>query len=252
MAPAGATDAQREAAAQSIPGLAAAGTLRAATPRLLMRVWLVIEMTALFVGAPLLMREAVHAGRVPLFMALVPVLAVVALFLFADPRFRLSRELTRGFGLVTFLSILFVFAVGATVVAQWVLHTHPSWYLEFPQNRPETFKRIVLAYPFLSALPQEIVYRTFFFHRYGPLFGARTGGPGVWFAILLNAALFGFAHIVIGRPEAMAATFATGLLFAWRYASTRSLWAVWLEHTLWGTLVFTVGIGRYFFTGVAW
>ena len=31
---------------------------------------------------------------------------------------------------------------------------------------------------------------------------------------------------------------------------TRSFWAVFLEHTLWGGLVFTVGLGRYFFTGV--
>jgi hypothetical protein len=43
---------------------------------------------------------------------------------------------------------------------------------------------------------------------------------------------------------------ATGALFAWRYAMTRSFWAVFIEHTLWGALVFTVGLGRYFFTGV--
>jgi hypothetical protein len=43
---------------------------------------------------------------------------------------------------------------------------------------------------------------------------------------------------------------ATGLLFALRYALTRSFWAVYLEHALWGALVFTVGLGRFFFTGV--
>ena len=37
---------------------------------------------------------------------------------------------------------------------------------------------------------------------------------------------------------------------ALRYALTRSFWAVYLEHTLWGALVFTVGLGRFFFTGV--
>jgi uncharacterized protein len=42
---------------------------------------------------------------------------------------------------------------------------------------------------------------------------------------------------------------ASGLLFALRYAVTRSLRAVYLEHTLWGGLVFTVGLGR-FFSGV--
>jgi membrane protease YdiL (CAAX protease family) len=92
---------------------------------------------------------------------------------------------------------------------------------------------------------QELVYRTFFFHRYGVLFGNWW-----WAAILLNGVLFGLGHIVIGTPLAIYGTMATGALFAWRYAMTRSFWAVFLEHTLWGALVFTVGLGRYFFTGV--
>jgi hypothetical protein len=28
-------------------------------------------------------------------------------------------------------------------------------------------------------------------------------------------------------------------------------WAVFVEHTLWGALVFTVGLSRFFFTGGA-
>jgi hypothetical protein len=45
-------------------------------------------------------------------------------------------------------------------------------------------------------------------------------------------------------------TMAVGVLLAARYGTTRSFWAVFIEHTLWGALVFTVGLGRYFFTGV--
>lgn len=228
--------------------LAAGGTLRPASPSLIGRAWLVLEMAALYVAAPFAMHHAVHGGHIPLFLALTPVLAVVALILLADRRFSLRREATRGFRLLTLLWIVLVFAAGAFVVAQWVLHHHPGWFLEFPRNRPETFQRIILLYPLMSVLPQEFVYRTFFFHRYGTLFGA---GRARWLAVPVNALLFGLGHVVVGRPEAIAATVLTGLLFAWRYASTRSLWAVWLEHTLWGTLVFTVGIGRYFWTGVA-
>ena len=93
---------------------------------------------------------------------------------------------------------------------------------------------------------QEIVYRTFFFHRYGPLLAERTGA-----AIALNGVLFGFAHLVIGQPFAVIATVFGGCLFAARYLETRSIWAVIIEHTLWGGFVFTIGLGRYFFTGVA-
>jgi len=92
---------------------------------------------------------------------------------------------------------------------------------------------------------QELVYRTFFFHRYGALFGRAW-----WLAILLNGALFGLGHIVIGTELAVYGTMATGTLFAYRYAVTRSFWAVFIEHTLWGALVFTVGLGRFFFAGV--
>ena len=103
----------------------------------------------------------------------------------------------------------------------------------------------MLLYPLMSVAVQELVYRTFFFHRYGVLFGNAW-----WLAILLNGVLFGLGHIVIGTPLAVYGTMLTGTLFAWRYAMTRSFWAVFLEHTLWGGLVFTVGLGRYFFTGV--
>lgn len=172
-------------------------------------------------------------------------LAIVVLYLLVDPTFSIRRELTRGFGLATLLSILIVFAVLGGAVALYVANVHPAWFLEFPRNRPETYRKIMLLYPAMSVVVQELVYRTFFFHRYGALFG-RTWWP----AILLNGILFGLGHIVIGSALAVYGTMATGALFAARYAATRSYWAVFLEHTLWGALVFTVGLGQFFFTGV--
>ena len=47
------------------------------------------------------------------------------------------------------------------------------------------------------------------------------------------------------------AQLAIPLSMAYRYERTRSLWAVCLEHTLYGWLVFTAGLGRFFFTGIA-
>jgi hypothetical protein len=187
----------------------------------------------------------VHGHGIPVFIALLPVLAVVLMFLVFDRTFSLRRELSRGFSLAQLASILVVFAIGGGIVAAYVAHFHPDWFLEFPRQRPETYKRIMLLYPLMSVVAQELVYRTFFFHRYGLLFGRAW-----WLAILLNGVLFGFGHIVVGTPLAIYGTMLTGALFAWRYAMTRSYWAVFLEHTLWGGLVFTVGLGRFFFTGV--
>jgi hypothetical protein len=188
---------------------------------------------------------AVHDHHLPVFIALLPVLMIVLACLLADPTFSVRRELKRGFGWPTLVAILAVFALGGGAVALYVAEYHPGWFLEFPRNRPKTYAQIMLLYPLMSVAAQELVYRTFYFHRYGALFGGAA-----WVAILLNGALFGFGHIVIGTELAMLGTMATGTLFATRYALTRSFWAVFLEHTLWGALVFTIGLGRFFFAGV--
>ena len=218
----------------SLPQLSTAG-----------RAWRFVEMALLYLAAPLAVDIAVHQHGIPIFVALLPVLAIVLLFLSFDRTFSLPRELSRGISLAQLFSILLVFAVGAGIVATYVAEYHPQLFLEFPRNRPQTYQRIMLLYPLMSVIAQEMVYRTFFFHRYGLLFGRAW-----WLAILFNGVLFGIGHIVIGTPLAIYGTMAVGALFAWRYAITRSFWAVFIEHTLWGWLVFTVGLGRYFFTGV--
>ena len=225
--------------------LCAGGTLtiRRLTPA--WAVWLSVEMALIYLAAPFAISAAVHDYSVPVFIALLPVLGVTMLFLLADPSFSLQRELTRGFSLRTLLSILAVFVIAGGAVAYYVYAVHPAWFLEFPRNRPATYEKIMLLYPAMSVVAQELVYRTFFFHRYGALFGRVH-----WAAFLLNGVLFGLGHIVIGTQLAVFGTMVTGVLFATRYALTRSFWAVFLEHTLWGALVFTVGLGRFFFTGV--
>lgn len=226
--------------------LSAGGTLQFSQPSRGRRMWLVAELAVIFVGAPLAMREAVHGAHIPLFLALLPVFVVALVLLIADSTFRLRTELRRGFSGWQLLTILAVFAIAGGAVTYWVWLIHPQWYLEFPKNRPQIWGRIMLLYPFASVAVQELVYRTFYFHRYGPLFGRHR-----WLGILLNGVLFALGHIVIGTAFAILGTFATGTLFAMRYASTRSFWAVFLEHTLWGWLVFTVGLGRFFFTGIS-
>ena len=225
--------------------LCAGGTLSVPQLTNAGRAWRVAEMALLYLAAPFAVDAAVHDRGIPVFIALLPVMAIILLFLVLDRTFSLWRELTRGFSLFQLASILAVFAIGGGIVATYVAEYRPSMFLELPRNRPETYQRIMVLYPLMSVVAQELVYRTFYFHRYGVLFGRAW-----WMAIVLNGVLFGLGHIVIGTPLAIYGTMATGVLFAWRYAMTRSFWAVFIEHTVWGWLVFTVGLGRYFFTGV--
>lgn len=229
-------------------GFAAGGTLPrgpdVATPDARRRHRLIAELGLLFILAPVVMRIAVFEYNVPLFYALPPVLVLMMVFLFADPTFRLRRELWRAFSAATLISILILFAAGVAVVLAWMAHAMPERLFVLASERPGKWLKIMTLYPFTSVLAQEFVYRVFFFHRYGPLF------PNRWLLIGANALAFGFGHILFRNWIAVGATVIGGALFAWRYERTRSFWAVWAEHTLWGWMVFTVGLGVFFFTGV--
>lgn len=226
--------------------LTAGGTLELPHLTTDQQLWRVVEMVVLYGVMPFAMTVLVQGERIPLFVALLPVLAGVLLLLAADPTFSFRRELARLFDWQTLASILIIFAVAGFAVTIYAADTKPGWFMEFPKNRPVLWTKIMLLYPLASVAAQEFVYRTFYFHRYGVVFGKHK-----WLAILVNGVLFGLAHVVVGTPFAVFSTMATGVLFAARYAATRSYWAVFLEHTLWGWLVFTVGLGRYFFTGVS-
>ena len=205
-----------------------------------------LELGVLFIGAPLIMSWLIFGYRVPLFLALQPVLIGFVLYLLWDDSFHMKAELAGGFSYAQLAGILVLFALAALVAGELVRTHLPEVYLGLPRRRPWVWQLVMIAYPLASVIAQELVFRTFFFHRYGPLFG-----EAVWLAILVNGLLFGFAHIIFGNWVAVAGTTALGVLLAWRYTATRSFWAVWLEHTLYGWLVFTVGLGRFFFTGVS-
>lgn len=234
---------------QTAPLLRAHGSLALATlrpangPTSLLRV---AELLVLFLGAPAAMAYAIFELRLPLFLVLQPVLIAFVAFLLWDRSFSLKRELSRGFGWRDLATMLGIFAVAAGVVTWATAEFFPNSFLSFPRARFELWLTIILLYPLLSVIAQELVYRTFFFHRYGALFGERR-----WLAIGVNGLLFGYGHILFGNWIAVVGTALVGCLFAWRYTGTRSFWAVWLEHSLYGWLVFTVGLGRFFFTGVS-
>ena len=65
----------------------------------------------------------------------------------------------------------------------------------------------------------------------------------------MSAIAFSFAHIIFRNPIAMSFTLIGGVLFAWRYAETGSLFASSFEHALYGCWMFTIGLGEYFYKG---
>lgn len=101
---------------------------------------------------------------------------------------------------------------------------------------------IWLLYPLLSALPQELIFRALFFHRFAPLFPNREA------AVLVNAAVFSFAHLMYWSVVVAVLTFAGGWIFARAYLR-RGFPSAWLLHAIAGNVLFSVGMGAYFWSG---
>ncbi|WP_052314111.1 hypothetical protein [Nocardia thailandica] len=66
-----------------------------------------------------------------------------------------------------------------------------------------------------------------------------------------SAAAFGIVHLAFGGWISVALSGVAGRLPAERYLRTRSLATVTVEHSLYGMLVFTVGLGEFFYHGSA-
>jgi len=99
----------------------------------------------------------------------------------------------------------------------------------------------MLLYPIWSAYPQELIYRTFFFERYKDIFFKK------WLMILANSILFGFLHIIFGNWVSVLGATIIGFIFSLTYSKHQSLLAVATEHAIIGDIVFTIGLGQFFY-----
>tara|TARA_X000001036_G_scaffold7571_2_gene6780 strand:+ start:2768 stop:3433 length:666 start_codon:yes stop_codon:yes gene_type:complete len=110
-------------------------------------------------------------------------------------------------------------------------------------NRPEMIPFLLVAYPLISALPQEFIFCSFFFNRYEKFFG--RAAKMIW----ASAIIFAYAHILYINPVAPTLSLVGGLIFAHNYAKHRSLALVSIEHGLYGNVLFIIGLGWYFYSG---
>lgn len=202
---------------------------------------LAAEFTGLFVLLPLLVRWRVIAAPRLVVLALVTVVCLGLLW--RDPAFERSRLFTLGTLRGSLRTIALRAAGAGAVIAALVLWLRPAAFLALPGRAPGLWLAGLALYPLLSAWPQEVVYRLFFFHRYSPLLG---GGAG---AVAANAVAFGLLHAVYPNAVAPLLSVPAGLLLALTWRRTGRLGPVWLEHSLYGLLLFTLGLGGYFYDG---
>lgn len=203
-----------------------------------------VEFFVLYAGIPM----AILWSRQRVVMLAVLWLAAVAIHLFLKKRHNVShaeewnwagfRAGARG--------VVWRFVVLAVLVGMTVRHFTPDVFLSFPRQRPGFWLIVMVLYPVLSVWPQELIYRSFLFYRYRAIVGEQRG------YVVASALAFGFVHLIFLNWIAPAMTFVGGGLFAVSYRKHRSLALSCFEHALYGCMVFTVGLGSYFFTGAAW
>jgi len=201
----------------------------------------VAEFAALFFGVPSLFAFTRHR-----FSAL-PTLWVFAAcsmaVLLHDPKMNHDALWNAAALPRNLASVLLPFCLAALVLLLAVHHFAPTVFLSLPRTNPMLFAAILMLYPVFSVYPQGVVYRAFLCHRYSGIFGSG------WGIVVASAVAFGYLHIVFRNAWAVGLSVLAGLLFAVRYQVTGSLFVSAFEHTLYGYLIFTSGLGRYFYSG---
>jgi uncharacterized protein len=202
---------------------------------------LALEFSAVFVGCPLLIYYRV-LPNLPIPYVLGAGLAAF-LILRHDPSFNSSQLISWGSVGPRLRPLLLRDAVFLALLGLAVRIFAPQLLFSLVKRAPLLWAAIMLLYPLLSVYPQELLYRTFFFHRYQPLFGCG------WTMLLASALAFGFVHIILGNWLSVGLCLIGGLLFSLTYQHSGSLLLTCLDHALFGNFIFTIGLGQFFYHG---
>ncbi|MFT7072912.1 CPBP family intramembrane glutamic endopeptidase [Patiriisocius sp. Uisw_017] len=133
---------------------------------------------------------------------------------------------------------IITFVLIAVITITFVWYTKPSALFLMPLAKPWMYVTILFVYSLFSVWPQEIVYRTFFFERYKPLFKNEK------VLIFANAFVFSLAHLFFKNTLVLLLTFVGGILFGFTFLKFKSTTAVTIEHAVYGNWLFTVGMGQ--------
>ncbi len=119
----------------------------------------------------------------------------------------------------------------------------PDHFILLPILNLKLWLLIILLYPIISAFPQELLFRVFFFYRYSDLFKNQKS------IIFFNGFVFGLMHSIYLNIVVVFLAFIAGILFAKNYYCNKSIFLVTLEHSILGNIIFSIGLGHFFYHG---
>jgi membrane protease YdiL (CAAX protease family) len=204
------------------------------------RFYLICELLGIFILVPALIYALLPLPVIPI-LWIITFLSIWAVF--KDKNFDRDTLWRVSALKKNYKNLLIQFILIAAVMIALVSWFIPDHLFSLIEENPMFWISIMILYPLISVYPQELLYRTFFFHRYRMFFQKK------WQMITVNALLFGYMHIIFQNWVAVGLTVAGGFLFASIYERTRSTLVVSVAHALYGDLIFTVGLGPYFYAG---
>ena len=204
------------------------------------RLRLLAEFVILFVGVPVAM--AAFFGQYSLFAVVWLLAGVAAVLLWRTPGWSF-RRLLAGPVIGEWRLILAFSVLTALACLAFTFALVPERFLELPTHRFGLWLMIMIAYPIASALPQELIFRSLFFERYAALF------PSMGLMIAANGVAFGFGHLFYMNPVTITMTAIGGAAMGWAYLRHRSMLLAWVLHSLAGQMIFTCGLGVFFYHG---
>lgn len=172
--------------------------------------------------------------------SIVPVLWVVSIYvvyrlkkfkagkLFKKVKRKALKRVLKRFSIIAFILIFFTYIF------------HEERLFTFMFEKPMTYLFVILIYPVLSVIPQELIFRKYFFYRYKSTLFPKA-------MLVFNSFIFGFVHIIFQNPIAVVFSVIGGYMFARTYTKTNSFTLVCIEHSLYGNLLFTIGLGDFFY-----
>ena len=198
--------------------------------------WLILELVLLFAAIP-----ALFLVDLPRPITVAVIITALLYVIGRTVRLRLiPRAALLSVRFHDWKAHLLLFASFALLSAVGVALYEPSLLFRPPRQHPRLWLTFLLVYSILSVYPQTFVFRGYFLERYRPLF------PHRGHLIIANALLFAWAHAIIAHPLVYALSFCGGILFSITYLRNRSLLVTAIEHALYGSWLFTVGIGGMF------
>lgn len=209
------------------------------------RPYLYLELSALMVGLPLLLSTVLPIRY------MLPMLWAVTMYchfvyrIIVDVPDRIYwrwPQVKRANMKPILLRFALCLVLASMLTALW----KPTYFLSFVCERPAFWAFVMVAYPLVSVIPQEVIFRSFFFQRYTRIFTTPMT------MVLASAVLFGAAHLIFQNWVAPLLCVIGGFFFAQTYQKTKSLALACIEHALYGCMIFTVGLGPYFYHGAVY